>query len=247
MRAPIAALAAGLVLGATSTAGAQDHIRISVNVGQQVSELAFKQTLKLQQYLEDGDLTLERTIPKNTLFDGGVMLHIVSGLHAGVAFSSFQAPGSGAVTAHVPHPLFFGQPRTSTGDVAGIDRKETATHVEIGWTIRAAGGLEFTPFAGPSMFQAEQVFVTKLNLELANEVYPFDTLAFPGVATETIKDKLNGYNAGIDMTWRFSKVVGVGALIRYTHGMKDLTPTGGQATKVEVGGLHAGAGFRVIF
>jgi hypothetical protein len=78
-------------------------------------------------------------------------------------------------------------------------------------------------------------------------VYPYDTLAFPGVTTETIKDKMNGYNAGVDMTWRFSKVVGVGALIRYTHGMKNLTPTGGQATKVEVGGLHAAGGLRIIF
>jgi hypothetical protein len=67
------------------------------------------------------------------------------------------------------------------------------------------------------------------------------------VTTETIKDKVRGYNAGVDMTWRFSKVFGVGALIRYTHGMKELTPTGGEATTVEVGGLHAGAGLRVIF
>jgi hypothetical protein len=247
MRAPITAAGLGLLLAVGSTAGAQDHLRISVNAGEQTSQVAFKQTLKLQQYLEDGDLTLQRTIPKRAVFDGGVMVHIVSGLHAGVAFSSFQAPGSGTVTAHVPHPLYFGSPRTTTGDVTGIDRKETATHVEFGWTIRAAGGLEFTPFAGPSLFQAEQVFVTKLNLTLANEVYPYDTLAFPGATTETIKDKMNGYNAGVDMTWRFSKVVGVGALIRYTHGMKNFTPTGGQATKVEVGGLHAGAGLRVIF
>ncbi len=49
------------------------------------------------------------------------------------------------------------------------------------------------------------------------------------------------------MTWRFSKTVGVGAVIRSTHGTKNLTPTGGQATKVEVGGLHAGVGLRVIF
>jgi hypothetical protein len=239
MRVPITAAGLGLLLAVASTAGAQDHLRISVNAGEQTSQLAFKQTLKLQQYLEDGDLTLQRTIPKKPVFDGGVMVHIVSGFHAGVAFSSFNAPGSGTVTAHLP--------RTTTGNVTGIDRKETATHVEFGWTIRAAGGLEFTPFAGPSLFQAEQVFVTKLNLTLANEVYPYDTLAFPGVSTETIKDKMNGYNAGVDMTWRFSKVVGVGALIRYTHGMKNLTPTGGQATKVEVGGLHAGGGLRIIF
>jgi hypothetical protein len=29
--------------------------------------------------------------------------------------------------------------------------------------------------------------------------------------------------------------------------MKELTPTGGQATTTEVGGLHAGGGLRFIF
>jgi hypothetical protein len=243
----IATAAVGFFMAAASPVAAQNRIRVSVNVGQQASELAFKQTLKIRQYLEDGDLTLERTIPKQAVFDGGAMVRVFRQLHAGVAFSAFQAPGSGTVTAHVPNPLVFGQPRTSTGDVTGIDRRETATHVEFGWTIRAAHHLEFTPFAGPSMFQAEQVFVTRLNLELADEVYPFDTLAFPGVTTETIKDTMRGYNAGVDMTWRFDKMIGVGALLRYTHGMKELTPTGGQATTTEVGGLHAGGGLRFIF
>jgi hypothetical protein len=113
--------------------------------------------------------------------------------------------------------------------------------------VPTAGGLEFTPFAGPTIFQTEQVFVRQLNLTLPDEVYPYDPLTFPGVSTETIKDHVNGYNVGVDMTWRFSKKIGVGALIRYAHGTKNFTPTGGQATAVEVGGLHAGGGLRIIF
>ena len=89
--------------------------------------------------------------------------------------------------------------------------------------------------------------MTKLNVTLANEVYPYDTLAFPSVSTETIKDKVSGYNAGVDMAWMFSKHIGLGALIRYTHGTKDFTPTGGQPVKIEVGGLNAGGGLRVVF
>ena len=56
-----------------------------------------------------------------------------------------------------------------------------------------------------------------------------------------------GYNAGVDMTWRFSKNVGVGLLLRYSNGKKAFTPAGAQPVDVTVGGLHAGGGLRVLF
>jgi len=131
--------------------------------------------------------------------------------------------------------------------VNGVNRRETAVHFDVSWPMKAAGGLEFTPFAGPSIFQTEQGLVTILNLTLANEVYPYDTLKFPGASTEAIRDKVNGYNAGVDMTWKFDKHFGLGVLIRYSHGTKDFIPAGGQPVKIETGGIHAGGGLRVIF
>ena len=58
-----------------------------------------------------------------------------------------------------------------------------------------------------------------------------------------------GYNAGVDMTWRFARNVGVGLLVRYSNGKKEFTPTGtgSQPVEVTVGGLHAGGGLRLIF
>ncbi len=56
-----------------------------------------------------------------------------------------------------------------------------------------------------------------------------------------------GYNAGVDMTWRFADNFGVGLLVRYSNGKKEFTPTGAQPVEVTVGGLHAGGGLRVLF
>ena len=56
-----------------------------------------------------------------------------------------------------------------------------------------------------------------------------------------------GYNAGVDMTWRFADHIGVGALLRYAAGKKDFEPTGGTPVEVNVGGLQAGGGLRVAF
>jgi hypothetical protein len=247
MRSQVAALGAAVLFGTVAPARAQDHLRLMINAGQQVSSAPLKETETFQQYLEQGTLTLNRTFPKRLFYDGGVAIHIISGLHAGASFSFLNDPGSGTVTAQAPHPLFFNQPRTTSGTASLIDRKETAVHIQLSWTVRAAGGIELTAFAGPSIFQTEQSLVTKLNLTLANEVYPFDTLSFPGVSTETVKDNVNGYNAGVDMTWRLGKTFGLGVLLRYSHGQKNFTPTGGQAVKIETGGLHAGGGLRVIF
>ena len=84
-------------------------------------------------------------------------------------------------------------------------------------------------------------------LSLEKEVFPFDELAFPGAQTQTVRENVLGYNAGVDMTWRFSQNVGVGLLLRYSNGKKAFTPTGAQPVEVTVGGLHAGGGLRVLF
>jgi hypothetical protein len=247
MRFHVAALTAAVLGTGAARAGAQDHVRLMINAGQQVTSMSLKETQTFQQYFEEGSLMLERTIPKRLFYDGGVAVRVVGGLHVGASVSLFKDNGTGKATAQVPHPFFFNQLRTTTGDVPGVTRKETATHIQVSWTAPAAGGLEFTVFGGPTIFHIQQVLVTKLNLVLANEVFPFDTLNFPGVTTETVKGSMKGYNAGVDMTWRFAKHIGLAMLIRNSKGTKDFTPTGGRAVKIESGGLHAGGGLRVMF
>ena len=84
-------------------------------------------------------------------------------------------------------------------------------------------------------------------LSLDKEVFPFDELAFPGAQTEDVRNTVIGYNAGVDMTWRFARNIGVGLLLRYSKGKKEFTPTGMQPVGVTVGGLHAGGGLRLRF
>jgi hypothetical protein len=247
MRLHTAALAAAVIMASAASASAQDHVRLMINAGQQVTAAILKNTQTFQQYQEQGSLTEERTIARRVFYDGGAAARVVSGLHHGASFSFFNDNGAGGVTAQVPHPFFFKQLRATTG-TAPAGRKETAVHIQAAWTAQAAGDIEFTAFGGPTFFQTEQALATKLNLTLASEVYPYDSIpTFPGVTTQTIKDNVKGYNAGADMTWRLGKNFGLGALIRYSHGTKNVTPTGGQAVKIDTGGLHAGGGLRVIF
>lgn len=247
MRGRFVMLAAAWLALAASSAQAQDRVRVFAGGGQQVTAATFEQSATFQQYFEQGSLKAERTIPKAPFFDVGAAVRLAGGLHAGVTMSFFTDNGAGTVTAQVPHPFFFNQPRTVTSEVPGITRKETAAHIQALWTAPAAGGLELTFFGGPSVFMTEQRYVKGFNLSLASEVYPYDALALPGASTGTFKETIVGYNAGVDLTWRVAPHVGLGILIRHSRGTETVTPAGAQPARVEVGGLHAGGGIRLIF
>jgi len=233
--------------GPATVAAEQERFRISINAGQQATRTSFAEEQQFEQYFEQGSFTFERTLDKAVFYDAGVAVRLWHGLHAGAALSIFEDRGAGAVTARVPHPLFFDEQRTAIGEVSNIARREVGQHIFVGWAIGNVDGLDVMVFGGPSVFTTEQLFVTTLTLSLDKEVYPFDSLAFPGTVTEKRRENIRGYNAGVDMMWRFTNKVGAGLLIRYANGKKDFTPTGGAPVEIEVGGLHVGGGLRLIF
>jgi hypothetical protein len=249
-------LAAVVTAGAAAPAAAQERFRISANVGQQTTKTTVTQEQTFDRYFEQGSFTFEPTVPKAANYDFGIAVRVWRALHAGAAMSLFEKTDPGTVTVKVPHPLQFNRPRTTIGDIADVRRREIGQHFTVGWNIStvsearrrtATRGLDFTLFAGPSIFVTDQLFVTSLMLSLEKEVFPFDELAFPGAQTQTVRENVMGYNAGVDMTWRFTRNVGVGLLLRYSNGKKSFTPTGAEPVDVTVGGLHAGGGLRVLF
>jgi hypothetical protein len=233
-------------LGSTP-ADAQDRLRFSVNAASQSTTTTITEDQTFQQYFEQGSFTFESTRPQDVVYDAGVLVRVWRNLRAGYAVSFFEHTGTGHIEASVPHPLQFNRPRTTTSELSGVTRREIGQHISFGWTVPTTETIDFTVFGGPSIFRTEQTLVTDLTMSLDKEVFPFDELAFPGASTETQRENVNGYHVGVDMTWRFMDNIGVGALLRYAAGRKDFTPTGGEPVEVEVGGLHAGGGVRVVF
>jgi hypothetical protein len=238
------------LLCATS-ASAQDRIRIAINAGQQTSSTIVTQEQTFERYFEQGSLAFERLVPTAVIYDVGIAARLWRGLHAGAAVSVFDdKSGGGTVTARVPHPLHFNKPRTVAGEIPNATRREVGQHLMFGWNVQTAGGLEFLLFAGPSVIATDQLVVNSLTLSLDREVFPFDELAFPPIESETLSENVLGYNAGVDMTWRFARKIGVGLLVRYSEGKKEFTPSrppGATPLEVTVGGLQAGGGLRLIF
>jgi hypothetical protein len=218
-----------------------------VNVGSQSATTTITEEQSFQQYFEQGSFKFERRTPQDVLYDAGVTVRVWRNLRAGFAVSFFDNTGTAQIEASVPHPLQFNRPRTTTSELTGVTRREVGQHITFGWTIPTTQTIDFTVFGGPSVFTTEQTLVTGLTLSLDKEAFPFDSLQFPGAGTETQREHVTGYNVGVDMTWRFANNIGIGALLRYGAGRKDFTPTGGTPVEIEVGGLHAGGGLRLVF
>lgn len=224
--------------------GQTDVVRITIDGGSQTTKTSFTQTRSFEEFVEQGSLTNERTIPGRPFYGAGVAVRVWRSLHVGVVASAFTDDGAGSVTAQLPHPLYFNQRRTVNGQAEPGTRKETAAHIQVSWILPVRRGLELTLAAGPSIFQAEQIFVTSVNY--AHE-YPYDSARFTGVATERVRNRVTGYNAGADVTWRFLPHIGVGTTLRYSSGRKHFAVTGGGSVPIKTGGFHAGGGLRLMF
>jgi hypothetical protein len=179
-----------------------------------------------------------------TLVDVGAGFRLWKNLGVGIAVSRTSGNGRAEVTASVPHPFFFNQPRTVTGTENGIVHGETGVHLELQYLVPATGRLHFVLEGGPSWLNVEHEIVTDITV---TESYPYDTAAFGGAVTKTTTASAAGFNAGIDVSWMFARSVGIGGLVRYTRADVDLEPIQGRSLAMKTGGVQGGVGIRVVF
>ena len=85
--------------------------------------------------------TVDVSYPKKpwTLVDVGVGFRLWKSIGVGVAVSHTSGNGRAEVSATVPHPFFFNQPRTITGTENGIVHGETGVHAQIQYLVPATG------------------------------------------------------------------------------------------------------------
>jgi hypothetical protein len=178
------------------------------------------------------------------LFDAGASFRVWKGLAFGAAFSRTSGNGDAEVTASVPHPFFFNQPRSISGTENGIQHAENGVHLQVQYVVPVSDSVHVILGAGPSWISVEHEIVTDLTV---TESYPFDTAAFGGAVTKRTKASASGYNVGADVTWMFARSVGVGGMVRYARADVDLEPAAGRTLSMKVGGVQGAGGIRFVF
>jgi opacity protein-like surface antigen len=224
--------------------GSEARIRIAASGGIQTSGNAVSQSFTVTTNLEPGTVTAEIPLDQAPFFDVGGWARLFGRFGAGVSFSRITRTADATVTASIPHPFYFNQPRQISGTQPGAAEEENAVHIDFVALVAATDRLELTVFVGPTVFNSRQDLVTDVSY---TESYPFDTATFTSATLTQQSLSKTGVNVGADITWTLTPHVGVGGLFRFSHASATYTAAPNNEATATLGGLQAGAGIRVRF
>lgn len=244
MRAAFLSMLCLAAVALPASAQSPGRIRISVNAADQVTSRTLTQSFTLPINVESAPISTSIDQASAPMFDVGGSYRFLARLAAGVSVSSLSRDVDGTLNGKIPHPFFFNLPRTISGDLSGLQHKETGVHIYAMYLVPIGSRLDIGIFGGPSHFSVKQDLVTDVSYTAS---YPFDAATFTGAPTQTVSTSVNGYNVGADVSWRFSRALAVGGLIRFTGASTTLSVASGNEVDADIGGLQTGAGIRIFF
>lgn len=227
--------------------GQPDHtdgrITISANGGFHASNISFASAQTALVYQEAAQLNASYTVTPGPFFDVGVAIRPWRQIGVGVVVSSFSRQDPAPISASIPHPFLYNTPRTLTGTANDLSRSEVAAHIQAAYLIRAGDKVTVVLAGGPSFFSLTQDVVTDVAY---GDVYPFDTVTFTSATTTSLSRTAVGFNVSGDLTFKLSRHLGVGAVVRFARASADL-PASPNAVHTDLGGPQVGAGLRMVF
>lgn len=219
-----------------------ERVFFSASVLFQVTSNDFDDSSTLRRNAENGRLDTAYNVGGGPAFDVSGSYLIWRQLAVGVGLTLFSTSTTTEINAQVPHPFFFNQPRTVTGEFEG-DRSETAVHIQARYLLPVSPKMLVTIFGGPSFFSVTQDIVNDIEY---SESYPFDTASFTRAIAASQSESAVGVNVGGDVAYFFTPNVGVGGTAQYSAATVKMTVPSG-TTDVKAGGLQVGGGLRLRF
>ena len=219
---------------------------INVNFGVQlIAEDAATTSTNFTIYDETGKLTTEQTLDSQApFFDIGGGVRVAGNFGVGFTYTRLSANGAAQVTAQVPSPIYYDQPRTATATVDDLEHVEDGFHFQALWMFPITDKLDIVFSGGPSVFNLKQGGVTSPQITEVGP--PYSTVNMTVLQTTTTGSQV-GFNIGADMTYRFANNFGIAAIVRYAAATVNLEPEGGEPSDVKVGGFQFGGGLRIRF
>jgi hypothetical protein len=222
----------------------QDGGWLAVSVGSQGAPAGFTGATTFRTNVETGTVSTNYPFTTARLFDVGAGVRIWRNLGIGLGVSYWTQNDEIEVTTNVPHPFFFNQLRTVTGQQAGVQRREIGTHVQAVWMIPATSHLQIGVFGGPSFIAVKQGIVTTVNV---TETYPYDSATFASADAPVQSRRAGGFHAGVDGSYLFNRRIGVGGVARFTRAQTTFALADGSTVTADLGGAQLAAGLRVRF
>lgn len=195
-------------------------------------------------YDEEATLTATQDYGGGGLFWIGGGIKVWDSFLVGAAVSHTSDKYNSPVTASIPNPLIFNQPRTAAVDVGDLTHKETAFHLQAIWMLPLGDRFDVGLSVGPSFFRVKHEFVG--DLELQEQSFPFNTVVLSPGAVRSESETAVGFNLGAEATYSLTDMLGVSGFLRYARATAEMPSTSGDID-VKAGGVMFGVGARVTF
>lgn len=221
------------------------RVFVNVNGALHASELTFTDSRTDPFFQETASWTADYAVESGPAFtvNGGVRLW--GPLVARVGYSRFTSSNVAAIAGAVPHPFFFDRDRSIAGGSRALKQEEQAIHLGALWLVPLGNRLEIGIFGGPSLFRVRRDLIEDVRY---SDSYPYDSAEFDSTLIRTVEDDRLGFHVGADLSWFFTRTLGVGTVLTFSRARLDLTsPATGRSVSIDAGGFQAGAGIRLRF
>ena len=146
-------------------------------------------------------------------------------LGIGLGYSRTSSTEAPTLTAQIPNPAIFNSPRTATASTGDLEHIESAIHLQFLWMVPISNEFQIALIFGPSFYNITQDFVG--NIGITEGPPPYGTVAISSVEVLTQSERATGFTAGVDATYLFTPVFGVGGFMRFTGADADMETAGG--------------------
>jgi hypothetical protein len=241
VRALVLIAASGCCTSAFAQRTPGNRVAVSVSAAGQLTTTSFSQSITFEQYSEAGSLSAAYSFRPKPVVDAGVSVRIWGPFGVGVSGSYGGDSATAQISASVPNPLVFGQPRQVDGP-ADVSHTEVGIHIEAVYWVEPTPRTEIVVSGGPSVFRVDQDFVSNVTY---TQSYPYTTVTYQSAELLRERQTVNGFNIGGEVGWKLASHMSLSAGLRFSHATASFSDA--SATPVTIGGLHVGGGVRFLF
>ncbi|HEV7500190.1 MAG TPA: hypothetical protein VGQ33_09315 [Vicinamibacteria bacterium] len=224
-------------------AAAVGSVRLYVQAGFVPGSSTFRETRTFTEFAEQGHIDSQYTEDPGPGFEVALAWRFSRRLAVVGAVSTVRRKEGGSFSAALPHPLYFGSPRSAAGDFSGRHERETSVHLDLAW-MGGSRRVQWMAFAGPSLIGVDADLVSSVQY---TQAYPYDSVAVTGTPFAATRGHALGFNAGVGVDCRLAPHVALATLARLSRATVPLQATADDRVRVRGGGAALQAGLRLDF
>jgi hypothetical protein len=221
-----------------------DSLRVAITVAGlfapgPVSSVA---TRTFTEFAEQGDVQTTYTYGHRAGGEVSIDYRVTRPLGLRLAVVHGSRPGSAALVAHLPHPLYLGRPREARQELGSLKEGVTGFHLGLSWR-RTLGRAGLDLFAGSSVVRVSADAAADDALAYTH-AYPYDSVTLAPVAVQRVTRTRGGLHAGAALDLRIARGVGFSAQVRHVRASVLAQPPRGSAVTLDGGGVDLSFGLR---